>query len=82
MRSVVPGLWHPLAYIAGPLNLQWRLLAGGGQGLALKDSTRASLQGLRGSSVDFYAALRSAYLQNRHALEREALGLPSAGEAD
>jgi phospholipid-binding lipoprotein MlaA len=73
--DIIDQALNPLAYIAGPLNLQWRLLAGGGQGLSLKDSTRAQIMGLRGSSVDFYAALRSAYLQNRHALEREARGL-------
>jgi phospholipid-binding lipoprotein MlaA len=78
--TVVDQALNPLAYIAGPLNLQWRLLAGGGRGLSLKDSNRASLRGLRGSSVDFYAALRSAYLQSRHAVERQALGMSPIGD--
>lgn len=63
---------NPLTYIAGPLNLQWRLLIGGGQGLALKESNRAALLGLRDASVDYYAALRSAYLQTRRGVEHEA----------
>ncbi len=75
MGTIVDQALNPLAYIGGSLNVQWRLLAGGGSGLSTMDASRASLEGLRGSSVDFYAALRSAYLQSRQALEREARGL-------
>lgn len=78
--TVVDQALHPLTYVAGPLNLQWRLFLGGGRGLSLKESNRASIEGLRGSSVDFYAALRSAYLQSRRAVEREAQGLSPTGD--
>jgi len=82
LGTIVDQVLHPLTYIAGPLNVQWRLLVGGGQGLSTKEASRASVEGLRGSSIDFYAALRSAYLQSRLAVERKAQGLsPTADEA-
>jgi phospholipid-binding lipoprotein MlaA len=69
--TVVDVALDPLTYIVGPLNLQWQLVRGGSQGLALRDSRSDQLDALRGSSVDFYSALRSAYLQSRHAMELE-----------
>jgi len=70
--SAVDVALDPLTYLIGPLNLQWQLIFGGGQGLALRDANVDALNALRESSIDFYSALRSAYLQSRHARELEA----------
>jgi phospholipid-binding lipoprotein MlaA len=66
--DVVDQLFHPLSYVLGP-GATWYLtgMVGGGTGLAKLDEARDQLQALRESSVDFYAALRSAYLQHRTA---------------
>jgi phospholipid-binding lipoprotein MlaA len=69
----------PLTYIIGPLNLQWQLLLGGGQGLAIRDANADALDALRDASVDFYAALRSAYLQSRRARELEVQPFVAVG---
>jgi phospholipid-binding lipoprotein MlaA len=61
----------PLTYLIGPLNLQWQLILGGGQGLAFRESNVEAMQALRESSLDFYSALRSAYLQSRRVRELE-----------
>jgi len=70
-RIVDQGL-APLNYLFGPLNLQWQLLRGGSEGLVLRDANLEALDALRDASVDYYAALRSAYLQSRRAMELEA----------
>ena len=72
----------PITYIVGPLNLQWQLLRGSGQGLAIRDAHLHSLDALRDGSVDYYSTLRSAYLQSRHAKELEVIGAtePEQGE--
>jgi phospholipid-binding lipoprotein MlaA len=62
----------PLTYFVGPLNLQWQLILGSGEGLVLRDANLDSIDALRDASIDYYAALRSAYLQSRRALELEA----------
>jgi phospholipid-binding lipoprotein MlaA len=49
----------------GPLTEQ--LLYSGTSGLTLRDAHYESLKALEDSSVDFYAALRNAYYQNRKA---------------
>ena len=69
----------PLTYLIGPLNLQWQLLLGGGQGLAIRDANADALDALRDASLDFYAALRSAYLQSRRARELEVRPLVAEG---
>ena len=82
--TVVDQALDPLTYIVGPLNFQWQLILGSGQGLALRDANLDALDALRDASVDFYSALRSAYLQTRRARELEALGngsLPEEAEA-
>lgn len=70
--SAVDYLLDPITYLVGPLNLEWQLALGGGEGLAIYESHEQGLDALRGSSVDFYAAMRSAYLQSRRAAEIEA----------
>jgi phospholipid-binding lipoprotein MlaA len=69
--TVVDQALDPLTYIVGPLNFQWQLILGGSQGLALRDENLEALEALREASVDFYSALRSAYLQVRLARETE-----------
>jgi phospholipid-binding lipoprotein MlaA len=71
LGSAVDVAIDPLTYLIGPLNVQWQLIIGGSQGLALREANVDSLDALRESSVDFYAALRSAYLQSRRARELE-----------
>jgi len=54
------------------LPLQSQLFLGGGWGITERESRRDELRALRESSLDFYAAVRSAYLQTRAAAVREA----------
>jgi phospholipid-binding lipoprotein MlaA len=54
------------------LPLQSQLFLGGGWGITERESRRDELRALRESSLDFYAAVRSAYLQTRAAAIREA----------
>ena len=54
------------------LPLQGQLFLGGGFGISERDNRREELRALREGSVDFYAAVRSAYLQTREARVREA----------
>jgi phospholipid-binding lipoprotein MlaA len=67
--TVVDQALDPLTYLIGPLNLQWQLILGGGQGIATREANADAMDALREASVDFYAALRSAYLQSRRARE-------------
>lgn len=62
--AVVDFFLSPGTYILGPAV---QLLAGGGSGLAAREANLEALQALRESSVDYYAALRSAYHQHREA---------------
>jgi phospholipid-binding lipoprotein MlaA len=62
-------MWlHPLFYL---FPLTPNLLIGAGSGLSTLDAHNPALKALEESSVDFYAALRSAFLQSRaaHILE-------------
>ncbi len=54
------------------LPLQSQLFLGGGFGISEREGRREELRALRDSSIDFYAAVRSAYLQTREARVREA----------
>jgi phospholipid-binding lipoprotein MlaA len=49
-----------------------QLILGGGYGITVREDKRDELEELRRSSLDFYAAVRSAYLQSREKLVREA----------
>lgn len=65
--SIVDLAFQPLAYILGPTELMLQLYIRGGDSLTLLDANHDKLEALEGSSVDFYAAMRSAYLQSRRA---------------
>ena len=72
-----------VTYFMVPLQLQWSLLFGGGQGLSYREANADALQALRDASVDFYAAMRSAYLMQREADVREArASSPVLGRGD
>jgi len=49
-----------------------QLILGGGYGITMREDRRDELNELRRSSLDFYAAVRSAFLQSRAKLVREA----------
>jgi phospholipid-binding lipoprotein MlaA len=71
--DVVDIVADPVSYLLGPL--QWyTLVLGGGEGLTTREAHLQEMEALEASSVDFYSALRSAYLQSRDALVREARG--------
>jgi phospholipid-binding lipoprotein MlaA len=64
---VVDLLFQPMTYLLTPLPtlLFYTSIQQGSVGLASMDAHRAQLHALETSSVDFYAALRSAYYQDR-----------------
>jgi phospholipid-binding lipoprotein MlaA len=72
---LVDGFFQPTYYILGPLNVTLGpvimqspgaiLIYGGSSGLTLRDRNFAKLQDLENSSVDYYAAMRSGYYQDR-----------------
>ena len=71
----IDGFFQPTYYVLGPLNLTIGpvvmqspgaiLLYGGSSGLTLRDRNFARLKDLESSSVDYYAAMRSGYYQDR-----------------
>ena len=61
----------PLTYLIGPV--QWWIPIGLSQGLAIRDAHLEELNLLKEGSIDYYSALRSAYLQRREAEIGEAL---------
>ncbi|MFO0689327.1 MAG: VacJ family lipoprotein [Myxococcota bacterium] len=73
--SLVDGFFQPTYYILGPMNLTLGpvimqspgaiLIYGGSSGLTLRDRNYAKLKDLESSSVDYYAAMRSGYYQDR-----------------
>jgi phospholipid-binding lipoprotein MlaA len=65
---------QPLTYVLWPAQIMLQIYIGGGNSLAALDANYDKLNALEDSSVDFYAALRSAYLQNRRAVIAEARG--------
>jgi phospholipid-binding lipoprotein MlaA len=64
---VVDMFFQPLTYIFGPADLLLQLYISGGTGIVAIEESYDKLQALEDSSIDYYAALRSAYLQNREA---------------
>ena len=56
---------HPLSWFLGPANFLIYGIYTGSQGLSTRENHIEQLNALRESSVDYYAALRSAYYQNR-----------------
>lgn len=67
--TVVDGFFQPTYYILGPADLiigpTEILLYSGSSGLSTRERHFARLKALEDSSVDFYAALRSGYYQDR-----------------
>jgi phospholipid-binding lipoprotein MlaA len=62
--GVVDMFFQPLTYLIGPVQ---NLAIGATGGFAVLDAQDNALKALEDSSVDYYAALRSAYLQSRAA---------------
>jgi len=63
---LVDVLFRPTTWILGPADqLFYSTIAGGSEGLATRDAHADALDLLEDSSVDYYAALRNAYYQNR-----------------
>ena len=72
LGDIVDGLFQPLTYLIGPTPNIW---IGTGSGFTKLDATGPAMRALEQSSVDYYAALRSAYLQSRAAEVRLPTGL-------
>lgn len=79
---LVDMLFQPLTYIFGPTDLLLQLYIGGGTSIVVLDESYDKLQALEESSIDYYAALRSAYLQNRRAMVEGSLGGDDAFEEE
>ena len=62
LGSAVDRFFQPLTYILG---LGTQILWGGGEGLSTREEVSDQLAELERSSVDFYATMRSVFLQNR-----------------
>jgi phospholipid-binding lipoprotein MlaA len=56
---------HPLTWFLGPTNFLLYSIYGGGQGISTREEALPQLTALREGSIDYYAALRNAYYQNR-----------------
>jgi phospholipid-binding lipoprotein MlaA len=68
LGDVVDLMFRPLTFVLGPGNtLLYSSIYGGSMGLVFMDAHADELRMLEESSVDFYAALRNAYYQNRTA---------------
>jgi len=64
LGDIVDVLFQPLTYLIGPTPNIW---IGTGSGFTKLDANGPAMHALEESSVDYYAALRSAYLQARAA---------------
>lgn len=66
---IIDRAFEPLTYLFGfgLLGPSIQLMVGAGNGLVTREEFLAELEALEVSSVDFYAAIRSVYLQNRDA---------------
>ena len=62
LGSAVDRFFQPLTYVLG---FGTQILWGGGEGLSTREEVSDQLAELERSSVDFYAAMRSVFLQNR-----------------
>lgn len=69
LGSAVDRFFQPLTYVLG---FGTQILWGGGEGLSTREEVSDQLAELERSSVDFYAAMRSVYLQNRDGEVEEA----------
>ena len=71
----------PLAYFSGAAILYARLASGGAKLVDVRSEHLQDLDALEKSSLDFYAALRSAYGQHREAAIRDAKAPAADAEA-
>ena len=71
--NVIDSLADPLTYLIGPFQW-WTLALGTTEGFVIREASVDGLNSLEKGSIDFYSALRSAYLQSREAEVRAALG--------
>ena len=60
--SVMDVVFNPPVYLLGPIVL---FTYGGGSGITRREAAKKNLDALEETSIDFYAALRNAYYQNR-----------------
>lgn len=66
--TVIDLLFRPTAYLLGPADqLTFTIIQGGSSGLATREANYDALKALHETAVDYYAALRNAYYQNRTA---------------
>lgn len=66
--AVVDFFFRPMTYVLGPADqLLYSTTFSGSSGIATRDEHAQALQALKESSVDYYAALRNAYYQDRMA---------------
>ena len=71
--AVVDAVLHPESWFLSPVQ---QVLIRTSDGLSEYDVERERLDALRATSVDFYAAIRSAYLMDRDARWRSASTTP------
>lgn len=68
LGEIVDVFLRPITFFLGPIDqIFYATIYGGSSGIALHDAHGDELEMLEQSSVDFYAALRNAYYQNRTA---------------
>jgi len=79
--NIVDLAFQPLNYILGPTELLTHAYINSASGLTAIDDAHDKLEALENSSVDYYAALRSAYLQSRRAAV-EAVVTPAQSDPD
>lgn len=71
LGDIVDIAFQPLTYLIGPTP---NIAIGTGSGFTTLEAMGPAMEALEESSVDYYAALRSAYLQNRSAQVRRVSG--------
>jgi len=65
--SLADTTMHPLTWFLGPANFLLYGLYTSGDGISLREQHVDELKALREGSIDYYAAMRNAYYQNRMA---------------
>ena len=69
--DLVDRAFDPLTYLFGMGEL---IFIGGSSGFVTREANSKAIEALRGSSVDYYAAMRSAFTQNRESRIAELRG--------
>jgi phospholipid-binding lipoprotein MlaA len=66
LGGLVDLMFRPTTYLLGPADqLLYTTVWGGSSGIVQREANADALQALEESSIDYYAALRNAYCQNR-----------------